>query len=84
MNKLSNREVEQLEKLKQRQDRQNEYLKGKYDRVNITVNKGYKTEIEKAAAASGLSVNEFCRNAIIKAVQESAKKNSDSLPFPEV
>lgn len=84
MNKLSNRELEQLEKLKQRQNRQNEYLKGKYDRLNVTVVKGYKEEVERAAAAVGLSVNEFCRNAIIKAVEDTEKKNGDSLPFPEV
>ena len=43
---------------------QNEYTKTLYDRINITVPKGYKAEIQKAAAAQGMSVNAFCSKLI--------------------
>lgn len=90
MPKVTEKELEQLEKMKKRQDKQNAYLKDKYDRLNITVDKGYKSTIEAAAKAGGVSVNEFCRNAIIKAVNEAeqehsgiAATDSEELPFPE-
>ena len=43
---------------------QNEYIKEKYDRINLTVPKGRKEEIKKAAAAAGQSVNEYINRLI--------------------
>lgn len=43
---------------------QNEYIKEKYDRINLTVPKGRKEEIKKAAAAAGKSVNEYINSLI--------------------
>lgn len=43
---------------------QNEYIKEKYDRINLTVPKGRKEDIKKAAAAAGQSVNEFINSLI--------------------
>lgn len=90
MPKVTDKELEQLEKMKKRQEKQNAYLKDKYDRLNITVDKGYKSVVEAAAKAGGVSVNEFCRNAIIKAVNKAEQKRSglsatvpDELPFTD-
>lgn len=83
MPKITDKEMEQLQKLKKRQKGQNEYLKGKYDRVNITVNKGYKANIEAAASSLNISVNEFCRRAIINAVNNCAlhsTQNGEAVP----
>ena len=43
---------------------QNEYIKEKYDRINLTLPKGRKEEIKKAAAAEGKSVNEYINSLI--------------------
>lgn len=84
MPKVTEKELEQLEKLKKRQDKQNAYLKDKYDRLNITVDKGYKSTIETCAKDSGVSVNEFCRNAIISAVNNAGQAQKwEDLPFPD-
>ncbi len=78
MPKITDKEMEQLQKLKKRQKDQNEYLKGKYDRVNITVNKGYKANIEAAASSLNISVNEFCRRAIINAVNNCSLQSAQN------
>lgn len=48
---------------------QNDYNREKYDRVNLTMKKGKKALVKKAAAAAGQSVNEFINAAIDKALQ---------------
>lgn len=55
-------------KLKERYRKQNERNNKIYDRINFTVPAGKKAEIEAAADASGLSLNAFCRDAVLKAV----------------
>ena len=47
---------------------QNEYIKEKYDRVNLTVRKGMKEIIRKAAKDNGQSVNEYINEAIKEAL----------------
>lgn len=43
---------------------QNDYNKQKYDRITIMTAKGKKDAIKAAAAAAGMSVNEFINKAI--------------------
>ena len=42
----------------------NDFIKQNYDRVNLTLSKGKKELIKKAAADAGQSVNEFINAAI--------------------
>ncbi len=49
---------------------QNEYNRMNYDRIGITVPKGKKEIIKKAAKKSGKSVNEFINNAIDKYMEK--------------
>ena len=48
---------------------QNDYNKQKYDRTTIMTPKGKKEQIKAAAAAAGMSMNEF----IISAIEEKLK-----------
>jgi len=41
----------------------NKYMKNKYDRINLTLPRGYKERIKKAAGECG-SVNGFIKSAI--------------------
>lgn len=74
MAKISEEELNKLiesdRKLKDRYKKQNEYLAGKYDRLNFTVPAGKKAEVEAAAKAAGVSLNAFCRDAVIEAVEK--------------
>ena len=74
MAKISDEELIKLKesdrKLKERYKKQNEYLADKYDRLNFTVSAGKKADIESAAKTVGLSLNAFCREAVLKAVLE--------------
>lgn len=69
MVKISDDELYKLKesdrKLKERYKKQNEYLADKYDRLNITVPAGKKTDVEAAAKAAGVSINAFCRDAVL-------------------
>jgi predicted HicB family RNase H-like nuclease len=71
MAKISDEELEKLKetdrKLRARYKKHNQYLSEKYDRLNFTVPAGMKAEIETAARASGVSLNAFCRDAVLKA-----------------
>lgn len=49
----------------------NGFIRANYDRITLTVPKGDKAAIQKAAAAVGESVNEYIRRAI------SARMGSD-------
>ncbi len=85
MAKISDKELEKLiesdRKLKDRYKKQNEYLAGKYDRLNFTVPAGKKAGIEAAAAVAGKTVNAFCRDAVLEAVEKQAKQSEpDDLP----
>lgn len=42
----------------------NRFIKEKYDRINLTVPKGCKEELKKAAAEADESVNEYINRAI--------------------
>jgi predicted HicB family RNase H-like nuclease len=88
---VTNEELERLrkaeEKLKERYKKQNSYTNTIYDRLNFTVPAGMKAEIETAARASGVSLNAFCRDAVLKAAgleeqapQEESPDLSD-VPF---
>lgn len=74
MAKISEKELNKLiesdRKLKDRYKKQNEYLAGKYDRLNFTVPAGKKAEVEAAAKAAGKTVNAFCRDAVLEAVEK--------------
>ena len=58
------------EKLKERYKKQNEHTNTIYDRLNFTVPAGKKADVEAAAKAVGVSLNAFCREAVLKAVLE--------------
>ena len=77
MAKISEEELNKLiesdRKLKDRYKKQNEYLAGKYDRINFTVPAGKKAEVEAAAQAYGVSLNAFCRDAVLGAVEKVLK-----------
>lgn len=42
----------------------NAFMKEAYDRISVTVPKGTKEDIAKAAKAQGISTNEYIRQAI--------------------
>jgi hypothetical protein len=42
----------------------NKYVKNNYDRINVTLPKGKKEEIQRAAEAAGESINAYIRTAI--------------------
>lgn len=71
--------------------RQNEFIKQNYDRHNLTMPKGKKARIKKAAAATGQSVNEFINTAIdaaLLAIEDPALQtitpgNPDPVPDKE-
>lgn len=77
MAKISEEELNKLiesdRKLKDRYKKQNEYLAGKYDRINFTVPAGKKAEVEAAAKAVGVSLNAFCRDAVLEAAEKVLK-----------
>lgn len=83
---MDKEEIERLKeverKQKERFKKQNQYLKTKYDRLNITVPAGKKAEIEAAAGAAGKSVNAFCSELILNAVNNSSC-GDDKQPFPD-
>lgn len=56
------------EKLKERYKKQNEHTNTIYDRLNFTVPAGKKADVEAAAKAVGVSLNAFCREAVLEAV----------------
>lgn len=72
MAKANNKKLEKLKesnkRLKERYRKQNERNNKIYDRISFTVPAGKKAEIEEAAGASGISLNAFCREAVLKAV----------------
>ena len=84
MAKISEEELNKLiesdRKLKDRYKKQNEYLAGKYDRINFTVQAGKKAEVEAAAQAAGVSLNAFCRDAVLGAVEKVLKCSGSSAP----
>lgn len=52
------------------QERSNEFIKKSYDRINLTVPKGEKQIIAKAASNVSESVNEYIRKAVRKRMNE--------------
>lgn len=87
MAKISDKELEKLiesdRKLKDRYKKQNEYLAGKYDRLNFTVPAGKKADVEVAAKAAGKTVNSFCRDAVLEAVEKQLKQSGAVLEQPQ-
>lgn len=76
------------EKLKERYKKQNAHTNTIYDRLNFTVPAGKKSEIEEAAKTAGVSLNAFCRDAVMKAVFEvlgtepgADQDDMDNVPF---
>lgn len=88
MAKISDEELNKLiesdRKLKERYKKQNEYLADKYDRLNFTVSAGKKADVEAAAKAAGVSLNAFCRDAVLEAVEkvlQNQEPAEDAPPF---
>lgn len=81
MAKVNSKELEKLKesdkRLKERYRKQNERNSKIYDRISFTVPAGKKADIEEAARTSGMSLNAFCRDAVLKAVSGSP---GDDLP----
>lgn len=50
----------------------NRFIKEKYDRINLTVPKGQKEMLKKAAAEAGESVNEYINKAIFGRMKGTA------------
>ena len=61
------------EKLKERYKKQNEHTNIIYDRLNFTVPAGKKAEVEAAAKAAGKTLNAFCRDAVLGALEKVLK-----------
>lgn len=84
MAKISEEELNKLKesdrKLKDRYKKQNEYLAGKYDRLNFTVPAGKKAEVEAAAKAAGKTLNAFCRDSVLEAVEKVLTYSGSSIP----
>lgn len=68
------------EKLKERYKKQNEHTNTIYDRLNFTVPEGKKSEVEAAAKAAGVSLNAFCRDAVLGAVEKVLTSSGSSAP----
>ena len=49
----------------------NNFIKENYDRVNLTLPKGNKEIIKKAAVAAGESMNEYINRAILERLKKS-------------
>lgn len=81
MSKVSDQELKKLKesdkRLKERYRKQNERNNKIYDRISFTVPAGKKAEIEEASGTSGISLNAFCRDVVLKAVSVALK---DDLP----
>ena len=83
MTNIDKEELERLrrvdEKTKERFRKQNAHTNTIYDRINFTVPAGKKAEIEAAAKAAGMSLNAFCRDAVLSAVSVTLR-GSDDIP----
>ena len=61
----------------------NKYVKNNYDRILLTVPKGEKEVIQRAASAAGVSLNAYIRGAVsdrIQREQGNAPAASDNAP----
>ena len=68
------------EKLKERYKKQNEHTNTIYDRLNFTVPAGKKAEVEAAAKAACKTLNAFCRDAVLGAVEKVLTSSGSSAP----
>lgn len=68
------------EKLKERYKKQNEHTNTIYDRLNFTVPAGKKAEVEAAAKYAGVSLNSFCRDAVLGAVEKVLTSSGSAAP----
>ena len=68
------------EKLKERYKKQNEHTNTIYDRLNFTVPAGKKAEVEAAAKYAGVSLNAFCRDAVLGAVEKVLNGSGSDVP----
>lgn len=86
MAKISDEELNKLKesdrKLKERYKKQNEYLADKYDRLNFTVPAGKKKDVETAAKTAGVSLNAFCRDAVLEAVGKVLQNQQPAEDMP--
>lgn len=78
---VTNEELEKLrrsdEKLKERYKSQNAHTNKIYDRLNFTVPAGKKAIVEAAAECAGLSLNAFCRDAVMEKAEKILKQHGD-------
>lgn len=81
---VTSEELERLkksdEKLKERYKKQNEHTNTIYDRLNFTVPAGKKADVESAAKAAGKTLNAFCRDAVLGAVEKLLTSSGSSAP----
>lgn len=68
------------EKLKERYKKQNEHTNAIYDRLNFTVPAGKKAEVETAAKSAGKTLNAFCRDAVLGAVEKVLTSSGSAAP----
>lgn len=84
---VASEELERLkkveEKLKKRYKKQNEYTNTIYDRLNFTVPAGKKVDVEAAAKAAGVSLNAFCRDAVLEAVEKQLRQSGTESEQPQ-
>lgn len=84
MQTVTAEELERLkksdEKLKERYKKQNEHTNTIYDRLNFTVPAGKKAEVEAAAKAAGKTLNSFCRDAVLGAVEKVLTSSGSAAP----
>lgn len=59
-----------------RQKANDKYLTEKVDSIMVRVPKGKKAEIQKAAAAEGLSLNQFCCRALLEKLPDNSESNT--------
>lgn len=61
----------------------NKYVKNNYDRILLTVPKGEKEVIQRAASAAGVSLNAYIRGAVSDRIQRERRNvppASDNAP----
>lgn len=61
-----------------RQKANDKYLSEKVDSIMVRVPKGKKAELQDAAAAAGLSLNQFCVSALLEKLPDNSKP--DNMP----
>lgn len=59
-----------------RQKANDKYLTEKVDSIMVRVPKGKKAELQNAAAAAGLSLNQFCSRALLEKLADDSEQST--------